>query len=699
MFGPGPRHGFDYRGPPGPRGPSGQFQSNQYMRFPGPQGPRGSFGPQTGPGGPHLEPWGAPRHHGPRGSPFDPYRPPPDIQRPQNMPPDHYGHRGGLQEGPRPLGGAVSPRVRPDIQHGGPRPQDVPTSQHGPRDSPHGGPRPRGPSSDPNKPPLNVPPGFQVGPRSRRPPSDHSARSDDPSPYDQRGPRDGLQDGSHDGPAGQLEAPHGGPKQPDVPPVQHGARDDPLGSNVRPDGAHAGSRPPLNVLPSPHGPRDGSQRPHGPTSGPNIHPSDSHGPSRPSLNIPHGSRPPLKIPPGLDNFGPRTVNDNGHAFGPRGPRPPQFQLPRSDQPKPELKSPEGEKRGAPEPRENVLRRSRDSSPRNSPPVSASNHVKQERRTSDPTAPGILGDFETHLMKEMQRGVQSAVGRLLGQAKPDARHDRPPPHGRPDTDRPHGPDTGRPIGRTRDRDKSEGDRRGDRPSRDRPGDHDRDRPPSDRQDVARREDRSSHDRSDMGRPRDRSPFEGRPRDRPPRGSPQERNDMSQAGGRPPFDRQDSGRQSDRSFADEKDVPAYEKPGLLPIPDLFLGRGLLPPDGPLRDPGSANHRPPDRRRDHGRFQDGRNDVRPDNPGFSRGPRDHNPPEKGNAKSGGGHTDGPPAAGETNIKPLMSLLDAPPVTLGSPPGQGGVENRGRKRSMEHEFDRPPKRIGTGDNRERLR
>jgi hypothetical protein len=75
------------------------------------------------------------------------------------------------------------------------------------------------------------------------------------------------------------------------------------------------------------------------------------------------------------------------------------------------------------------------------------------------------------------------------------------------------------------------------------------------------------------------------------------------------------------------------------------------------------------------------------------------QGKAQSGGGHNDGPPAAGETSLKPLMSLLDAPPVSLGSPPVQGGVESRGRKRSMEHEFDRPPKRIGTSDNRERLR
>jgi hypothetical protein len=114
--------------------------------------------------------------------------------------------------------------------------------------------------------------------------------------------------------------------------------------------------------------------------------------------------------------------------------------------------------------------------------------------------------------------------------------------------------------------------------------------------------------------------------------------------------------------------------------------------------AHHRPLDRRHDHGRFQDARNDIRPDNLGFSRGPRDHNPPE-GSTKSGGSHSDVSPPASETNIKPLMSLLDAPPVTLGSPPGLGVVEGRGRKRSMEHEFDRAPKRMGMGDNRERPR
>lgn len=731
------------------------------MRFPGPQGPggsRGTYGPQKGPGGPHPEPWGAPHHLGPRGGPFDPYRPP-DGQhggpRPQNIPPDHFGHRGGLQEGPRPHGGPIGVYVRPDGQHGGPRPQNIPTSQHGLGDGSQGG--PRGPSTDPNvhpdsqpggpRLPLNMLPGLQGGPRSRRLPSDHNARSEDPHPFHKHGPRDGLQDGSHDGPAGEHEARHGRPKPTDVPPVQHGTRDGPPGSNVRSDDPYVSSRPPLNVSSSPHeprdsshgprpgstgpstgqdsphggpsghdidfsqhGPRDGSQRPRGPPTGPNIHPSGSHGSPRPPLNIPPGLHGPRDGP----NFGPRTANDNGHPFGPSGPRPPHFQQPRSDQPKPELKSPESEKRG-----ENVQRRSRDSSPGNSPPVSASNHVKRERRTSDPEAPGILGDYQTH-MKEMHRGMlenlaSSAVGRLLGQAKPDiARQDRPP-HGRQDTDRHHGPDTGRPT--TRERNKSEGDRRGDRPPfephdrpdmthpghrppRDRPGDHDRDRPPSDRPDMGRREDRPPHDRPDIGRPRDRPSLEDRPRDRPPRGSPKERSDMGQPGGRPPFDRQDSGRQSDRSFADEKNAPAHEKPGLLPIPDMFLARGQLPNDGPPRDPGSANHRPPDRRRDHGRFQDGRNDIRPDNPGFGRGPRDH-PPEmrQGKAQSGGGHNDGPPAAGETSLKPLMSLLDAPPVSLGSPPGQGGVESRGRKRSMEHEFDRPPKRIGTSDNRERLR
>ena len=690
-FGPGPRHSFDYRGPPGPRGPdanygpSGQFQGNQYMRFPppqGPGGPRGSFGPRTGPGGPHAEPWGAPRHPGPRGGSFDPHRGQ-DNQRSQNMPPDYYGQRGGPQEGPRPRGGPVGPHVRPDGQHGGPRPS-IPTSQHGPMDNLHGEPVPRGPSTDPNldgsKPPLNLPSGLPSGPHSRRPSSDHNAHLDDSSPYDQGGPRDGPKGRSSDG---QLEASYGGSNQADIPPAARGSNAP--NSNVRPDDPHAGLRPLLNV----------------PSQGPR--PSSTGSNAR--LDRPHGGpRPLLNIPSGPENFGTRTASDNGHSFGARGPRPPHFQSPRSDQPKSELKSPEGEKRGGPESRENVLRRSRDSSPRSSPPVSASNHVKQERRTSDPDAPGILGDFQTHLIKEVGRSMLE-VGRLFGQTQAEiARHDRPP-HGRSDADRP--------IGRTRDRDKAEGDQRGDRPPyeshdkpgmphpghrppRDRPGDHDRDRPPSDRPDMPRREDRPSHDRSDMGRSRDRSVFEGRPRDRP-RGSPQDRTDGGQPGHRPSFDRQDSGRQSDRSFSDENDVPAHEKPGLLPIPDMFLARGPLSADGPTRDPGAAQLRPPDRRRDHGRFQDGRND----NPGFSRGSRDHNPSEmgKGSTKSGGGRNDGPPAANETSIKPLMSLLDAPPVNLGSPPGLGGVEGRGRKRSMEHEFDRPPKRMGMGDNRERPR
>ena len=756
-FGAGPRHRFDYRGPPGPNGPnqnpgtSGPFQSNQHMRFPGPHGPvgpRGGFEPHRGPDSSHVDTWAPPQHHGPRGNPLETYRPqhaPHGGPRPQNMPPDQYRQIGGLQEGPRPHGVPDSPHARPDGHHQDPKSHDIPTSQHERRNSVEGGPRPRGPKIDDGqvrgqRTPPNMHPG-QHGPREglqevqglRRPPNDHNLRSDNVAPRD-------PQDGSHSGPAGQHETPHSGPKLKDVPPVHHGSRD---GPNIRPDGLLGGPRPLPNPNPhgsrgdgsygprpgstdirpnTPHGgprphdipfgqrgPRDGSQGPRGPPGSPDTHASGPYGGPRLPLNIPpsqHGSRAGQRgqragPPSPLDgpNFGPHTVNDNSNSFGPRGARPPHFQPPRSDHPKPELKSPEGEKRGAPEPRENVARRSRDSPPRDSPPVSVSNHVKQERRTSDSDTPGILGDYVTHV-QEMQRVrleniASSAVGRLFGTPKPDIPRTDRLSHG---PERPHA-DAGRPIARAGDRDRSDGERRGDRPpykSSDRPdmahpGDRStRDNRDRDRPEIGRREDRSSHERSDMSRARDRPSFEGRPGDRPPRGSSQERPDKGQPGGRPPFERKDSGRQSERSFTDEEDLPAHEKPGLLPIPDMFLGRGLPSHDGPSRDQGSANHRPPDRRREHGRFQDGRSDKRPDNAGFGRGPRDPNPPEIGQENT---------RSGETSIKPLMSLLDAPAINLGSPPGQGGVENRGRKRSMEHEFDRPPKRIGTGDNRERQR
>ena len=693
------------------------------MRFPGPHvpgGPRGNFIPQGGPGGPHNEPWRAPHHRGPHGAPYRT----PDVQlggaRPQNTP-DQYGYRGNFPEGLR-------PRLGPMNSNRGPRQLDA--SQLVPGDSIQGGLRPRGPLTDSNvrsdvRPPLTKPPG-QHGPMDsmqgdsglHRPPNDHNMHLG--GLFDQ----DGLQDESHRGPAGHHIPSRSAPQTENVPSVLHGPGDaPPPGPNLRPDSSqHGGPRPLLNVPSSPrgstehgpgginvppdsphagprplfsqYGPRDGSQGP--PTAAANVHSTGSHRGPRPSLNMPSGPhglpRGPRAGPPSPrdgPNFGPRTVTGNSQSFGSRAPRPPQFEQPRLDHSKPELKSPEAEKRGASEPRENVLRKSRDSSPRDSPPVSSSNHAKQERRTSDPGAPGILGDYVTH-MQEMHRGMleniaSSAVGRLFGQ--PDiARTDRPP-HGRTDTDRAHGSDTTRTNSRTGDRgDRPPHDLSGHRPPRDRSGDNVRDR---ERPEIGRRED-PPHDRLAKSRQRDRPSFEGRPGDRPSRGNSQDSHD----GGQPAqFDSQESGRQSD-----ESDLPAHEKPGLLPIPDVFLPRGPLVHEGPPRDPGSGvNHRPPDRRRDHNRFQDGRNDMRSDNPGFARGPRDRNPMEMGqsNARLGGGLV-----AGETNaVKPLMSLLDASPVGLGSPPGQGGMENRGRKRSMEHEFERPPKRMGAGDNRERPR
>ena len=718
-------HRFDYRGPSGPNGPdpnlrpSGPFQSNQYMRFPGPHGPvgpRGGFEPHRGPDGSLVEPWAAQQHHGPRGGPLENYRPqhaPHGGPRPQNVPPDQYGQMGGLQEGPRPQGiphgvphgVPVNSHARPDGQHPGPKTQDIPTNQHERRDSVEGGQRQHGPKIDDG----------QV--RGQRPPPNIHPGQRKPGDLDQP-------DGPHGGPGGQHESPHGGPNLNDIPPVRHGSRD---GPNTRPDGLHGGPRPLLNS--NPHGPRDGlfgprpgssdvrpdtphgGQRPHdvpfgqrgprdgprGPPASPDTHAIGPYGGTRLPHNAPPGQHGPRTGqrgqrtgPPSPRDgpiFGPRTVND---SFGPRGPRPPHFQQPRLDQQ--QLKSPEGEKRGTSEPRENVTRRSRDSSPRDSPPVSATNHVKQERRTSDSDAPGILGDYVTHV-QEMQRGrleniTGPVVGRLLGPPKPDIPRNDRPSH---DQERAHGSDAGRSVARTGDRDRPEGERRVDRPPH-KPSDmaYHGDRLARDRPEIGRREDRSSFDRSDMSRARDLPSFEGRPGDRPPRGSSQERSDKGQPGGRPPFDRKDSGRLSDRSFTDDEDLPAHEKPGLLPIPDLFLGRGLQSHDGQPRDQASANHRPPDRRREHGRLQDSRYDKRPENAGFGRGLREPNLPETGQENT---------RPGETNIKPLMSLLDAPPINLGSPPGQGVIESRGRKRSMEHEFDRPPKRIGTGDNRERQR
>lgn len=755
----GPRHGFDFRGPSGPKiqdpnanfGPAGSFPPNQYARFPGPrggmhEGPRGGFGAQRGPGQ-----WSGP-HHASRGGPFEPYGPqngPRGGPNSQNKPSNNYGRRDGQHEGPRPHGDPSSPHVRPDGSYGVPRSHDIPISQYGPRDGPHGGTPPRGAPSSANmrpedshggpKPPLNIPgrhDGLQGEPHGL--PVESIARTDHPHESQRlgrRGPnvrsegqggatrqhesaQDGLKeesrrdstsggprsrDDSHNGShEGQHETPHGGSRPTDFPHGQLGPRDGPRG----------GPKPPLNIpstnfpTPGQHGPRDGTRegpRPRGFQNDPSIRPDGPRGDPRPPLNLPLGPSSPRDSP----NFGPRAVNDTGRPFGPRGSRPPHFQKPRPGQPKAELKSPEGDHRGASEARESFLRRSRDSSPRDSPPV------KQERRTSDPDAPGILGDFQTHI-QELQRGMlenitSSAVGRLFRHSQPDMAGPDRPPHSRSDIDRHHGPDSGRGIGRKGDRDRSDSDRRGDRPpyesrdrqdtthpgqrpSRDRSGDSDR--PPFDRSEMGQKEDRSYDNRSDMGRPKDRPSFEGFSGDRPSRSGQQDRFDKGQPGGRSSFD--SSGRQPD-----EKNLPANEKPGLLPIPDMFLARGPPSHDGPPHDSGSANHRPPDRRRDHGRFQDGRNDMRSDKQGFGRGPRDHNHPDKmqGGAKCGGGRNEGPQAAGETGIKPLMSLLDAPPVTLGSPPGHGNVENRGRKRSMEHEFDRASKRMGTGENRERLR
>ena len=539
----------------------------------------------------------------------------------------------------------------------------------------------------------------------------------------------------------------------------------------------------------------------GPRPGVDFFPRGGPGNRDPGMTF----RPPGNFPPnqfmrfpgpaagshGGPNFTPRAMGDHPRDLGPRphGFGQPRPELRPSDQPMRDREDAESgeEHRGAG--MEPERRRSNDS-PKVSPPRLANNRARPERRGSDPSAPGILGDYETHQRELGQRlgnrpqaagegqlfrgnsfeGVEQAGPRASGPERrltgppSDRPGQGPPPFGRQNSN-PRGgqpfqprferPDTGRleDRDRTHDRpgrpglmgepaldrpdmapsedrplhDQARSGERGllgepplDRPDMGHPGElglfgsrsgipHFGDRPSHERPDRGRPGERPPHERPDMGRPGDRPPHDrpdlGRPGDRRPHDRPDmgrdklshERPDMGRPGDRPPHERPDKSRPDDPKF---RNRPEFGLPDDRQMRDRPDDRG--PPCDQGRPP---NHRPPrpgigppfPPPRDlqfHGNERS-RADLPPDCSDFDRSPRDRVPPERPESKpmflEPPDRADGPPNGEQGTIKPLMGVMR--PRSGQDPPE---AENRGRKRSMEREFDRAPKRMEPSDHRD---